>query len=235
MPKYSKYDFPEITSSPVWRLSWIWRVIVLLLFLSLIAIFFILPFIFYKEGRLGLWGIVFILLLYYPILVWGCIKLTQNYKENKKKKLILVAVNKTGLHYHRNNGEIESILYCNLEKSYEYYIKDVDVRQGSRYSPPRIFVHLNNSKKILYFGDLDGVNNFYSLNEKALRAHFIQGISLFRPDLTISESVYSNFYIRKEDYEFDKKNYIRTIIGAIILIIAIIAAIELWIYYRNNR
>lgn len=58
------------------------------------------------------------------------------------------------------------------------------------------------------------------------------GVHIFRPDLSISPVVYSDFYIDKVTYEFNKKSYRKAIAISAVIIALIFGAIMWYTWSR---
>jgi hypothetical protein len=65
-------------------------------------------------------------------------------------------------------------------------------------------------------------SNSYITNSSALRTKFIQGVALFRPDLTINQTVYTNFYIDPNTFSYDRKSHNKVLILSILLVVTIL-------------
>ncbi|MDM1345872.1 hypothetical protein HX017_01880 [Myroides marinus] len=168
-----------------------------------------------------------LLFLYILLLTYGTYKLVQKIREDKKNAIQQITINHKGIHYHKLNGNIVSILYSELTKSDHPYTEDIYAKtigiNESRRTVLKLF-HKGIEKSVPF----QHTNIFFtqlSINTRELRSHFIQGITLFRPDLKISQQVFTSFFINPTNSEFDKKKYIQTIFLAIILIIIIITLV----------
>src|SRR5690606_33167800 len=93
-------------------------------------------------------------------------------------------------------------------------------------------VFLKGSEKTVRYFHPDMAYSYYAENSRLLRSLFIQGITLFRPDLRIAANVYSEFSIHPQTFEFDKKGYWKAIVIAIIFIIFVFISIEWYMKYR---
>lgn len=224
--RYSSSNFPELMSATSTRYTIGIRIILILFFVLLLSLFYIIPFVLFIDSTTTLEAYI-LLFLYILLLTYGTYKLVQKIRKDKKHATQQITINHKGIHYHKLNGNIESILYSELTKSNHPYTEDIYAKtigiNESRRTVLKLF-HQGIEKSILF----QHTNIFFtrlSINTRDLRSHFIQGITLFRPDLKISQQVFTSFFINPTNFEFDKKKYIQTIFLAIILIIIIITLV----------
>ena len=85
----------------------------------------------------------------------------------------------------------------------------------------------NHQERTVSFQNTDIFYTSISTNSRELRQHFLQGVTLYRPDLRIADSVYTDFFINPSSFEFDKKGYKKTMIIALIISIIILAIVFL--------
>ncbi|MDV4043728.1 hypothetical protein CMT37_12975 [Elizabethkingia anophelis] len=194
----------------------------------MIALLFGVPAVFYIENYINR---IFIG-VYYPFLIWICIIIARWLMKEKIDRINSISINEKGLHYHKASGEIQSILFNQLEKNNEPYSSDIDTETIGRYAPTLLYVYINGKKRSIRFNNTNIISSYYIGNHYTLRRYFVHGVSLFRPDLKIAPSIYSDFFIRKEDYGFDKMKFWKTILAVIILTAVIFCSIEFWISYR---
>jgi len=239
MSVFTKDNFPEIKSEPSWFWTWCIRIVFFPLFGSLVLLFYITPFLFYVDdtiegGQLFAFGII-----YYPIVIWLSYIAVRYLKRIKSKAVRHITVNREGIFYEQLNGTVESLLYSQLAKSsddfniYDVFIGSNLVYTGTstyRQTFLKVFLKGNEQKVRPFHGDV--AYSYYAGNSRTLRSHFIQGVTLFRPDLRIAPNVYSEFSIHPETFEFDKKVYWQAIVVAIIFIILLFIGIEWYMKYR---
>ncbi|WP_437879667.1 hypothetical protein [Pseudomonas sp. LRF_L74] len=222
--KYTKGNFPELKSQANWFITWLVRILLGSVFVFFFLSSFAVPVLLYMEEEIS----VVVMVVYYPLIVWGYVAIVRQMK--KANYVGGITVNKKGLRFHKANGETETISYAQLHCSNDRYTDDVYVKTLIK-GGIIFFVHMNGNKKMIDF-KMDATLTYYAGNHKELRAHFIQGIQLFRPDLHISSFVYSKFFIRPDTFEFDKQEYRKTIIAIIALIVLVSLGIELWMRYQ---
>lgn len=61
---------------------------------------------------------------------------------------------------------------------------------------------------------------------------FLQGVTLFRPDLEIEPSVYKEYFINPETFEFDKKTQRDLVFWRVVFVVLLLAGAFLWNAYR---
>lgn len=206
-------------SRPNWFRTWCIRIVLSVLLGSIFLSFYVIPFLFYIDGtiegsELSTFGII-----YYPLLIWGSYLGLRYLKRIKGNAVKHITENREGVFYEKINGTVESLLYNQLELSSSAIVYDVFPRKIGRYGPTELSVFFNDWERTVQFTNTDAAYSYYSGNSRLLRSHFIQGITLFRPDLRIASHVYSAFYIHPETFEFDKKNYRTTIVAVTIFVI----------------
>src|SRR5690606_23727209 len=228
MSVFTKDNFPEIKSEPNWFWTWCIRIVFFPLFGSLVLCFYITPVLFYVDdmiegGQLFAFGII-----YYPIVIWLSYIAVRYLKHIKSKAARHITVNREGIFYDQIDGTVESLLYSQLEKSsddfniYDIFIGSNRVYTGTTtYSQTFLKVFLKGNEQKVRFFHPDVAYSYYARNSRLLRSHFIQGVTLFRPDLRIAPHVYSEFSIHPETFDFDKKEYWKAIVIAIIFIILV--------------
>jgi|GEM_PF-342407 len=239
MSVFTKDNFPEIKSEPNWFWTWCIRIIFSFLFGLLVLLFYITPFLFYIGGTIEGNRFFTFAIIYYPIVIWLSYIAVRYLKRIKSKAVRHITVNREGIFYEQLEGTVESLLYCQLEKSsddfniYDVFIGSNLVYTGtSTYRQTFLKVFLKgNEQKVRPFHP-DVAYSYYAGNSRTLRSHFIQSITLFRPDLRIAPNVYSEFSIHPETFEFDKKGHWQAIVLAIIFIILLFIGIEWYMKYR---
>lgn len=225
---YHQDRFPELQSEPNWCATWVIRIILSCTSLLFLAAFFATPLLLYTEKEIDGIGATLFMGIYYPLLLWACIALFRHIQKNRKKFVKKITVNNKGIHFHKINGKTESVLYSQLKKSGDRYTADVYGKKIRLYGERIFFVHLKHGKEAIYFNHTDA----FSGNTRDLRAHFLQGIHLFRPDLRISPEVYSEFFINSKTFKFEQRFFRRTLVAAIIIGILFFLASYLWAQYR---
>jgi len=239
MSVFTKDNFPEIKSEPNWFWTWCIRIIFSFLFGSLVLLFYITPFLFYIDGTIEGGQLFAFGIIYYPIMIWLSYIAIRYLKRIKSKAVRHIGVNREGIFYDQMDGAVESLLYNQLEVSsddmiaYDVFIGSNLVHTGTTtYSQTFLKVFLKGNQQKVRFFHPDVVYSYYAGNSPLLRSHFIQGITLFRPDLRIAPNVYSEFSIHPKTFDFDKKEYWKSIIMAIIFIILLFIGIEWYMKYR---
>ncbi|SHF47644.1 hypothetical protein [Pedobacter caeni] len=78
------------------------------------------------------------------------------------------------------------------------------------------------------FGAAGHSFHFIYLNRFTLISTFLLGLAHFRPDLSVNPSVFSAFYIHRNEYVFKRKSYMRDALLAF-FILAVIALVIYWL------
>src|SRR5690606_8524584 len=232
MSVFTKDNFPEIKSEPNWFWTWCIRVVFFPLFGLIVLLFYVLPSLFYIDGTIEGRQLFAFGIIYYPIVIWLSYIALRYLIRIKSKAVRHITVNREGIFYEQLDGTVESLLYSQLAKSsndfniYDVFIGSNLVYTGnSTYRQTFLKVFLKgNEQKVRPFHP-DVAYSYYAGNSRKLRSHFIQGITLFRPDLRIAPNVYSEFSIHPQTFEFDKKVYWQAIVVAIIFIILLFIGI----------
>lgn len=118
-----------------------------------------------------------------------------------KRRCVSVVVDALGLHRRLADGHVETIRYSDLRpapaSAYDVYIQTVYRR------PSRLKVHMAQPGRAL--AQPHTVNcalDFrFTMNRLALIGHFIRGIRTFRPELRISDTVYTHFFIDPQSHQ----------------------------------
>lgn len=239
MSVFTKDNFPEIKSEPNWFWTWCIRVVFFPLFGSIVLLFYITPVLFYIDGTMEGGQLFAFGIIYYPIVIWLGYIAIRYLKRIKSKAVRHITVNSKGVFFEKINGTVEPLLYSQLEISSNYNIV-YDVFIGSNliytgntnYRQTFLKVFLKGNEQKVHFFHPDVAYSYYARNSRLLRSHFIQGITLFRPDLRIAPNVYSEFSIHPQTFEFDKKGYWKAIVIAIIFIILVFIGIEWYMKCR---
>ncbi|SEH95768.1 hypothetical protein SAMN02927937_02379 [Paenimyroides aquimaris] len=239
MSVLTKDNFPEIKSEPNWFWTWCIRVVFFLLFGLIVLLFYALPFLFYIDGTIEGRQLFVFGIIYYPIVIWLSYIAVRYLIRIKSKAVRHITVNREGIFYEQLDGTVESLLYSQLAKSsndfniYDIFIGSNRVYTGTTtYSQTFLKVFLKGNEQKVRFFHPDVAYSYYARNSRLLRSHFIQGVTLFRPDLRIAPHVYSEFSIHPETFDFDKKEYWKAIVIAIIFIILVFIGIEWYMKYR---
>ncbi|WP_407484122.1 hypothetical protein [Elizabethkingia meningoseptica] len=235
-----KTDFPEMRSEAYNSryILWLKRFIVFLViaiitaFLLFLCLAMLTDFIAYgKDSYRILYATFFI------ILAALCGALIYDRIRLKNRIISYFIVNDQGILYFSKNGQlVKETLYKDLAKSPDYYSKDIfSTSAGTgKYSSFRMNL-------VVYKKNKDNsVNKIYvDLNSIALKnkyhliGHFLKGIRLFRPELSIAPHVYKDFYLNEKTLDFApeirRKDFgIKALIWCIIAMLFII----LFLYVR---
>jgi len=234
---FTQDNFPEIKSEPNWIWTWCIRVVFFLLFGSIVLLFYITPVLFCIDGtiegeRLFAFGIS-----YYPIVIWLSYVAIRYLKRLKSKAVRHITENSKGVFFEKINSAVEPLLYSQLEISsndnivYDVFIGSNLIYTGNpNYRQIFLNVFLKGNEQKVHFLHPDVAYSYYARNSRLLRSPFIQGITLFRPDLRIAPNVYSEFSIHPQTFEFDKRGHLAAIVMGIIILIFI--CIEWYMKYR---
>lgn len=222
---FTKGNFPEIRSAPNWFRTWLVRSAFAIALILIIVLFYAIPFLFHMDGTINGKGLVIFLVLYYPFIISMTYLARRYFRRFRGNAVRHITVNREGVFYEKLDGRVEALRYRDLSRSHTTAF-DVFSRKISRYGPIVLRVVVKGTEQTVYFENTDAAYSYYSGNSRLLRSLFIQGIKLFRPDLRIAKWVYSDFFIHPETYEFDKKNYWKTIVAVIIFIMLILLGIE---------
>jgi hypothetical protein len=232
---YNKENFPKITSERnLYATIFVYLLFGLLCF-AMLCLLIALPLSIQLEhnSRLSTGELIFNL-IYFPILLWGIWALYKDYKRQKLKKVILISVDRYGIHHHQYNGIIQSILYKELESSAEAYVSDIDRKIGTKYSPGYIFGFKEGKQIPIQFSKPENGLTYIPKNKYDLIGHFLQGVTLFCPHIKISQAVYADYFINPATFEFNKKAQIFTYVLVFILLIIILIAIDLFTKYTKG-
>ncbi|MEC4053606.1 hypothetical protein VSP10_12495 [Myroides odoratimimus] len=226
--KYTSDTFPELVTLTNPKLTLLVRIVFLLFTTFLLVLLYLLPFALINDYTDS--TEFYILIGIYTLLfTYGIYKFIKEYKKKNTTVIQKIIVNKLGIQYHKLNGEIEYLLYKDLNKSKQPYSKDIFTKTiGVNISSKTVLkVLYNQQERIVSFQNTDIFYTSISTNSRELRQHFLQGVTLYRPDLRIADSVYTDFFINPSSFEFDKKGYKKTMIIALIISIIILAIVFL--------
>ncbi|WP_312397027.1 hypothetical protein [Chryseobacterium sp.] len=196
--------FPSIKSETSPFLTFLLKATFFIFLFFAFALFFILPIYgIYKRGfDVMLWPSVISFGISFLILIPAF-----HYYFIKRKKLAKeIIINKDGIfHYNSDQRIIEKILYSDLCSSDELFdVKSVTTRSSGMY--PLLEIYVTSEKGGKQMKRLDMNLTLLAVNNKlSLYAHFLQGIHTFRPDLKISPTIFSDYYIEKETWTVNKK------------------------------
>lgn len=232
MQKYTKENFPEIVSQPNWFWTWIIRVLFVFILSLLLLFFYIQPILLYVEDYIYGGGAFLFFAIYYPVVSLLLGMFIRYLKRIKGGAIIQIRVDEKGIHYLKRNGETVSILYAQLHRFGTPIVFDVFSKSIGRYGRTELRVNINKEERDVPFFATDVFFAYYVGNIRELRSLFIQGIVLFRPDLRISPSVYSNFHIHPDSFRFNTKEFWRTLLFVLFFIILLLIGID---YYMRHR
>ncbi|MFD2909019.1 hypothetical protein ACFSX9_09740 [Flavobacterium ardleyense] len=229
----TKQNFSELESEPSWLITKVLRLILTIFTFIMLVLFYSMPILFYMENYFDAIVALIFIPVYYLVLTLLIVKLIEHILKVKPTAIEYIIVDKIGVHYHRLDGEIESVFYKNLERSplgivYDIYPRTVALSTA----PALLIVRINRLEHAINFRKTDLFYSYYTKNHRALLAHFIKGVKIFRPDLRISSSVYSEFCIDEKTMQFNKRLYWKTIAMVLVFLIIVIICIELYMKYR---
>ncbi|AJA69185.1 hypothetical protein HX057_06315 [Myroides odoratimimus] len=226
--KYTSDTFPELVTLTNPKLTLLVRIVFLLFTTFLLVLLYLLPFALINDYTDS--TEFYILIGIYTLLfTYGIYKFIKEYKKKNTTAIQKIIVNKLGIQYHKLNGEIEHLSYKDLNKSKQLYTKDIFTKTtGVNISSKTLLkVFYNQQERTISFQNTDIFYTYLSTNSRELRQHFLQGVTLYRPDLKIADSVYNDFFINPNTFEFDKKGYKKTMIIALIISLVILAIVFL--------
>ena len=228
----TKDNFPEIHSTPDRFRTWLIRGIFIVVFVPLILLLYTIPIAFYADGTVSGEGTIVFSTFYYPFMIWMSVLIFRHIKRSRGDSPVRIRVNKEGIVYEKVNGSVEVLRYKDLDASYNRVIVfDIFAKKMGRYGPTVLRVFYDGLERSVRF-HTDVGHSYYPGNVRELRSHFIRGITLFRPDLRVASYVYSVFFINPETFEFDKKDYWKTMVFVGIFMILILLAIECYMEHR---
>ncbi|MDR2223430.1 MAG: hypothetical protein LBE34_11935 [Flavobacteriaceae bacterium] len=165
--------------------------------------------------------------LYIVILTYLLYQLIKSIQKANKNSISNLMVDKEGLHYTFLNKNTEDILFKDLLPYKQSYTADILTRtEGIGASSKTVLMaHHKQQLRKLSFQNTFIFSNQYITNSGALRAHYIQGITLFRPDLKIDPSVFTNFHIHPQTFAYNQKDLKKALLLSIIFICVILSII----------
>ena len=151
-----------------------------------------------------------ILFLFFIILASLACLLIYDTINNKNRRISWYKINNLGvLFFNKEDQLIQQILFRDLTKSPDIYGKDIYSKSSGsgKYSSFRMNI-------CIFEKDANGqvrnrivdFNSVFAKNRYRLIAHFLKGIKLFRPDLTINTDVYKDFYLNEDTLDFVPKS-----------------------------
>lgn len=232
---YTKENFPKISSERNLAATITMYFLFGLLCIAMLSLFVGVPLSIQLEhnSRLSSGEIIFNL-IYFPLLFWGVWGLYNNYRRQRMKKAILISVDHEGLHHHQFDGNVQSVLYRELGHSTDANVNDIDRKIGTKYSPGYIFGYRDKVRIPIHFSTSENGLSYIPKNKNQLIAHFLQGAVLFSPHIKISPTVYSDYFIDPVTFEFNKKAQIITYFIALLLVVVILLAIDLFTKYTKG-
>lgn len=143
---------------------------------------------------------------------------------SKEHKVSCLIVSQKGvLFLNSNNKVLSEIKYQNLVKSENPYTKDLfsETATGKTDFRKNFFVHERGDnrevkKKQVNF-DIIPLKNRYDLI-----GHFLKGVTLFRPDLSIDPEVYKDFYLDEKTFRFMPENLKKDIVLKVVILAVVI-------------
>ena len=224
---YTKENFPEIASERHQILTVVMYGMFGLLFVAMLVLLVALPLSIQLEhnSQLSKNEIIFNA-IYFPLVLCGIWGLYINYQRHRHKKVILIYIDRDGLHHQQFDGTVKSVLYKELGKSTEPYINDIDRKIGTKYSQSYIFGFKGGIRVPIHFSTAENGLSYIPKNRNQLIAHFLKGAALFCPHLKISPAVYSDYFIDPNTLEFNKKAQGITYFIIFIILIAVLLGID---------
>lgn len=196
-------SFPSLESKINWWLTSIQQVIFSGLLFSFFCLFVLGPvYGIYKRG----WDAMFsAALVCWTISLAILIPVTRYYFIERKKISNKIIVNSSGLLFYNSKNEVsERILYTDLCSSKQNFDVYTVTPVGSGMIPLlEITIQQNKKEDEIRRIDMNLPLRVVK-NKAALYAHFIHGISVFRPDLKIDPMALRNFSIDPDTWEIKK-------------------------------
>ncbi len=239
MSNFTEDNFHEIKSEPNWLVTWCIRFVFFSLLGLIVLLFYFLPILFFIDHTIDGEQLLAFGMIYYPLLIVLSYFVVRFLKRRKRKSIRHIKVNCEGVFYELIDGTEESLRFDQFEiSSNDHIVYDVFIDSKLQFTGDatyrqaylKVFLKGNEQKVRPFHPDV--AYSYYAGNSRKLRNHFIQGVTLFRPDLRIAPNVYSEFSIHPETFEFDKKVYWQAVVFAIIFIILLFIGIEWYMKYR---
>lgn len=200
----SEKPFPGIESKISLFLSFMLQAFLYGMLLLAFAFLILLPA--YGIYKRGIEVMIFPALLCFPIGLGILIPSVKEYIIKRNHVASKIIVNETGILYCNSKREVVSqILYTDLIASG----KDFDVLTVNTRSNgviPMLEVFTASEKKGGEASRIEMILPLHIVKDRyTLYAHFLRGISLFRPDLKIAPQVFLNYFIDPNTWEVNRK------------------------------
>ncbi len=192
--KYTRENFPEIVSV---RSKWLTSLVAgfgRTFFIAVPLSALLLLIITFNAGNVPA-GIKILIAVFALLLLYFFGRLLISMKKEKKHTITRVVVNNTGLHHYVNESPVKSITYEAMARNPENGIYDILLDDpGDTDRPYEICI-------FVYEAGMDKIRRklvlleagFVIANGNLLKRHFLNGISVFRPDLKIAPNVLTHF------------------------------------------
>ncbi|SHF36759.1 hypothetical protein [Chryseobacterium vrystaatense] len=190
----------------------------LLYFMLLAAFAFLILLPAYGIYKRGIEVMIFPALLCFPIGLGILIPSVKYYIIKRSEQPSKIIVNEVGLLYCNKKGEaVNKVLYADLVSSgKDFDISTVNTRSSGII--PMLEVFIASEKEGSAVSRIEMNLPLHVVRDRyTLFAHFLKGISTFRPDLKIAPQVFLNYFIDPETWQINRK-------GASYLFLLIIAA-----------
>lgn len=221
-PINTENSFPSLESKINWWLTSIQQVIFSGLLFSFFCLFVLGPvYGIYKRGwddmlsvALVCWTISLVILI--PVIRYYIIR--------RKRVSNKIVVDHSGLLFYNSKNEVaEQILYTDLHSSKQNFDIYTVTPVGSGMVPLlEVTVQQNKNEDEIRRIDMNLPLRVVK-NKAALYAHFIHGISVFRPDLKVDPMALRNFSIDPDTWEIKKSKGISK--GGWLLLLAVIIVV----------
>ena len=202
-------EFVPLVSKPGWIMTWLMNIFGIAVLLFGFIVLAVFPFL--VSGSVKV--LIIVAILYYP--VWAVVmsRIFRYMRKNRGVAIKKIIVDDKGIHFYKKNGSIDDILYSQLGPSlrsdnYEVYV-------SKEYKTWMLAVGIDRSETKVVFDGTHLGSMYYIKNARALRARFIEGIALFRPDLRIDPFVFEEFSIHPEKFTFDGKQYMKHVLECV--------------------
>ncbi|MCJ7934792.1 MAG: hypothetical protein MUW56_14475 [Chryseobacterium sp.] len=227
MQKDIRKEFLPLVSRPWWGITWLARIFGSLLLLGMFLFLLVFPVLICKR-----WEVLAVVsILYYPVLAIGLYRFVRHLKKTMNRAVKRIIVDDKGIHYEREDGSVDEILYIYLEKwSFDEYDVSISPRN-------KIYALKVNDRGAVTEVDFNGVDagfTYYIGNLKALRIKFIQGITCFRPDLRIDPLIYEVYHINPVHGRFDRRKYWMTTLKMIAFML-LITSVSGFLLYKLGK
>lgn len=236
--KNEELKFPRKESVINWWATGLLRLVFFLILGSFFTLFVLGPvYGIYNKGfkymlpvALACWA--FSLLILIPIVRYYIIR--------RKKTAGKIIIDSTGLLFYNSKNEIvDHILYKELHTSNQNFDIYTVTPVGSGIVP-LLEITLQPDQKDITRRRIDMNLSLYAVkNKSALYAHFLKGITIFRPDLTIDPMALKSFSIDPNTWKVNNKGVSKggwLLLLAVIIVVGIILGITrlLFLYKTGN-